>query len=49
MPEKKPLAKLVDFVPLGAISGPGAPDPDLIEKQNLSLMECTKSIEVRKV
>ena len=24
-----PLAKMVDFVPLGALSGPGAPDPDL--------------------
>ena len=23
------LAKVVDFVPLGALSGPGAPDPDL--------------------
>ena len=26
---KKTLAKVVDFVPLGALSGPGAPDPDL--------------------
>ena len=24
-----PLAKVVDFVPLGALSGPGAPDPVL--------------------
>ena len=24
-----PLAKVVDFVPLEAISGPGSPDPDL--------------------
>ena len=24
-----PSAKLIDFVPLGALSGPGAPDPDL--------------------
>ena len=24
-----PLAKVVDFVPLGALFGPGAPDPDL--------------------
>ena len=23
------MAKVVDFVPLGALSGPGAPDPDL--------------------
>ena len=29
MAEKKTLAKVVDFVPLGAFSGPGAPDPDL--------------------
>ena len=29
MAEQKPLAKVVDFVPLGALSGPGAPDPDL--------------------
>ena len=26
---KKTLAKVADFVPLGALSGPGAPDPDL--------------------
>ena len=26
---KKTLSKVVDFVPLGAFSGPGAPDPDL--------------------
>ena len=26
---KNPLATVVDFVPLGALSGPGAPDPDL--------------------
>ena len=24
-----PLAKVIDFVPLEAISGPGSPDPDL--------------------
>ena len=29
MAEKKTLAKVYDFVPLGALSGPGAPDPDL--------------------
>ena len=23
-----PLAKVIDFVPLEALSGPGAPDPD---------------------
>ena len=27
---KNPLAKVVDFEPLGALSGPGAPDPDLL-------------------
>ena len=26
---KKPLAKVVDFEPLGALLGPGAPDADL--------------------
>ena len=31
--EKKTLAKVVDFVPLGALSGPGAPDPDLAHSQ----------------
>ena len=30
---KKPLAKVVDFVPLGALSGPGPPDPDLAHFQ----------------
>ena len=29
MAEQKPLAKVVDLVPLGALSGPGPPDPDL--------------------
>ena len=29
MAEKETLAKVVDFVPRGALSGPGAPDPDL--------------------
>ena len=29
MDEKKTLAKVVEFVPLGALFGPGAPDPDL--------------------
>ncbi len=33
MAEKKPLAKVVDFVPLGAFSGPEAPDPDLAHSQ----------------
>ena len=26
---KNPVAKVVDFVPLGALSGPGPPDPDV--------------------
>ena len=30
---KNPLAKVVDFEPLGALSGPGAPDPDLAHFQ----------------
>ena len=30
---KKPLAKVVDFVPLGALSGTGPPDPDLARFQ----------------
>ena len=30
---KNPLAKVVDFEPLGALSGPGAPDPDLTHFQ----------------
>ena len=29
MADKNPLAKVIDFVPLGILSGPGAPDPDL--------------------
>ena len=29
MAEKKTLAKVVDFEPLGALFGPGAPDADL--------------------
>ena len=29
MAEKKPLAKVVEFELLGALFGPGAPDPDL--------------------
>ena len=29
MHEKKTLSKAVDSVPLGVLSGPGAPDPDL--------------------
>ncbi len=33
MPEKKTLAKVVDLVPLGALFGPGAPDPDLGHSQ----------------
>ena len=28
-----PLAKMVDFVSLGALFGPGAPDPDLLHFQ----------------
>ena len=35
-----PLAKVVDFVPLGAISGPGSPDPDLARfHMNVTTME----------
>ena len=30
---KNPLAKVVDFEPLGALSGPGTPDPDLAHFQ----------------
>ena len=30
---KKALAKVVDLVPLGALFGPGAPDPDLGHSQ----------------
>ena len=26
---QNPSAKVIDFVPLGVLSGPGAPDPDL--------------------
>ena len=45
-----PLAKVVDFVPLGALSGPGAPDPDLARFHirvkhgilNISLHVCKK-------
>ena len=33
MAEQKPLAKVVDFVPLGTLSGPGPPDPDLARFQ----------------
>ena len=43
-----PLAKVVDFVPLEAISGPGSPDPDLAQFRievkhgilNISLYVC---------
>ena len=43
-----PLAKVVDFDPLGALSGPGAPDPDVARFQikvkhgilNISLYVC---------
>ena len=31
MADKKPLVKVVDLVPLGALSGPGPPDPDLAQ------------------
>ena len=45
---KKPLAKVVDLVPLGALSGPGPPDPDLVQFRidvkhgilNISLYVC---------
>ena len=45
---KKPLAKVVDLVPLGALSDPGPPDPDLAQFQievehgilNISLYVC---------
>ena len=30
---KNPLAKVVDFEPLGAHSGPGAPDSDLVHSR----------------
>ena len=30
---KKNFANVVDFVPLGALSGPGPPDPDLAHFQ----------------
>ena len=30
---KKPYAKAVDFIPLGTLFGPGAPDPDLARFQ----------------
>ena len=29
MAEQKPLAKMIDFVPLKSLSSPGAPDSDL--------------------
>ena len=29
----RPLAKVVDFEPLGTLSGPGTPDPDLAHFQ----------------
>ena len=34
---KNPLAKVVDFEPLGALSGPGAPDPDLAGMASMKL------------
>ena len=44
---KNPLAKVLDFEPLGALSGPGTPDPDLfIFKLKLSVEEHTKIIEI---
>ena len=44
---KNPLAKVVDFEPLGALSGPGAPDPDLLHFQIKAwLKEDTKIIEI---
>ena len=50
MAEQKPLPNVVDFVPLGALSGPGAPDPDLARFHitvehgilNISLHVCKK-------
>ena len=36
---KNPLAKVVDFDPLGALSGPGAPDPDVTRFQLSLSME----------
>ena len=47
---KNPLAKVVHFVPLGSLSGPGAPDPDLARFHirvkhgilNISLYICKK-------
>ena len=44
---KNPLAKVVDFEPLGALSGPGAPDPDLLHFQIKAwLKERTKISEI---
>ena len=34
---EKSLGKSVDFVPLGALSGPGAPDPDLAGMASMKL------------
>ena len=42
-----PLAKVVDFVPLETISGPGSPDPDLARSHmKVTTMEYTKFIEI---
>ena len=44
---KNPLTKVVDFEPLGALSGPGAPDPDLAHFQITALRRVnTKIIEI---
>ena len=31
MADKKPWVKVVDLLPLGTLSGPGPPDPDLAQ------------------
>ena len=42
-----PLLKMVDFEPLGALLGPGAPDPDLLRfVLRLSVQDNMKSIEI---
>ena len=52
MAEQKPLAKVVDFVPMGAISGPGSPDGSRFGSvsyegyNNGTPMEHTKFIEI---
>ena len=42
-----PLAKVVDFVPLEPISGPGSPDPNLARfHMEVTQMDHTKFIEI---